>query len=72
MDETGEIEAYCNCPAYGNYYDYCKHVAAVLLAINERGEEELGGHAANNKADKKQAKKTEEGKRKGITQSSHG
>ncbi|MDN8590742.1 DEAD/DEAH box helicase [Paenibacillus sp. 11B] len=72
LDETGEIEAYCNCPAYGNYYDYCKHVAAVLLAINERGEEELGGHAANNKADKKQAKKTEEGKRKGITQSSHG
>ncbi|MGQ8873652.1 DEAD/DEAH box helicase [Paenibacillus sp. TSA_86.1] len=35
LDEAGEIEAHCNCPAYGNYYDYCKHIAAVLLAIHE-------------------------------------
>ncbi|MCP1137502.1 DEAD/DEAH box helicase [Paenibacillus polysaccharolyticus] len=36
LDDAGEIEAHCNCPAYGNYYDYCKHIAAVLLAIHER------------------------------------
>lgn len=45
LDEVGEIEAYCDCPAYGNYYDYCKHVAAVLLAIHERVEEP-GDHEA--------------------------
>lgn len=45
LDDVGEIEATCNCPAYGNYYDYCKHVAAVLLAIHERVEE-LGDHEA--------------------------
>gem|GEM_PF-68406 len=38
LDDAGEIEAHCNCPAYGNYYDYCKHIAAVLLAIHERTE----------------------------------
>ena len=38
LDDAGEIEAHCNCPAYGNYYDYCKHIAAVLLAIHERGD----------------------------------
>ncbi|WP_145414142.1 DEAD/DEAH box helicase [Paenibacillus xylanexedens] len=46
LDDAGEIEAYCNCPAYGNYYDYCKHIAAVLLAIHEREdaqEQELSG-----------------------------
>ncbi|CAI6086411.1 RNA polymerase-associated protein RapA [Paenibacillus sp. JJ-100] len=36
LDDEGEIEAHCNCPSYGNYYDYCKHIAAVLLAIHER------------------------------------
>lgn len=36
LDDAGDIEAHCNCPAYGNYYDYCKHIAAVLLAIHER------------------------------------
>ncbi|WP_308722763.1 DEAD/DEAH box helicase [Paenibacillus polysaccharolyticus] len=36
LDDAGEIEAQCNCPAYGNYYDYCKHIAAVLLVIHER------------------------------------
>nr|WP_285888939.1 DEAD/DEAH box helicase [Paenibacillus polysaccharolyticus] len=36
LDDAGEIEAHCNCPAYGNYYDYCKHIAAVLLVIHER------------------------------------
>lgn len=39
LDEAGEIEAFCDCPAYGTYYDYCKHVAAVLLTIHERWEQ---------------------------------
>lgn len=38
LDDAGEIEAHCDCPAYGNYYDYCKHIAAVLLAIHERAD----------------------------------
>src|SRR4051812_26782635 len=32
MDEDG-IEAECNCPAFDQYFDPCKHVAAVLLKI---------------------------------------
>ncbi|WP_440113346.1 DEAD/DEAH box helicase [Paenibacillus sp. QZ-Y1] len=39
LDDAGEIEAGCSCPGDGRYYDYCKHVAAVLLAIHEWGEE---------------------------------
>ncbi|MBT2281962.1 DEAD/DEAH box helicase [Paenibacillus polymyxa] len=70
LDETGEIEAYCNCPAYGNYYDYCKHVAAVLLAIHERAEE-LGDHVANNEEGKK-ARKADDGKRKDTLQPGSG
>nr|WP_145404367.1 DEAD/DEAH box helicase [Paenibacillus xylanexedens] len=38
LDDAGEIEAHCDCPAYGNYYDYCKHIAAVMLAIHERAD----------------------------------
>lgn len=40
LDEKGEVEATCTCPGDGRYYDYCKHVAAVLLAIHEWGEQQ--------------------------------
>lgn len=40
LDEKGEVEAGCTCPGDGRYYDYCKHVAAVLLAIHEWGEQQ--------------------------------
>jgi len=40
LDEKGEVEAACTCPGDGRYYDYCKHVAAVLLAIHEWGEQQ--------------------------------
>jgi SNF2 family DNA or RNA helicase len=39
LDDAGEVVAECSCPGDGRYYDYCKHVAAVLLAIHEWGEE---------------------------------
>lgn len=32
----GDIHATCNCPAYDQYQEYCKHVAATLLAINDK------------------------------------
>lgn len=32
---SGGVKAQCTCPAYGDYYDYCKHIAAVLLHIHE-------------------------------------
>ncbi|MGE6667856.1 SNF2 helicase associated domain-containing protein [Paenibacillus xylanexedens] len=64
LDETGEIEAYCNCPAYGNYYDYCKHVAAVLMAIHERAEEQ-GNHVGNHEKAAKGNRKHDEANRKG-------
>ncbi|WP_168120867.1 DEAD/DEAH box helicase [Paenibacillus sp. HB172176] len=36
IDEDGEAhEIVCNCPAYFEYDYYCKHVAAVLLEIEE-------------------------------------
>ena len=37
IDGTGEVVAGCSCPGDGRHYDYCKHVAAVLLAIHEWG-----------------------------------
>ncbi|WP_342571148.1 DEAD/DEAH box helicase [Paenibacillus sp. FSL R5-0749] len=40
IDETGEVVAGCSCPGDGRHYDYCKHVAAVLLAIHEWGEQQ--------------------------------
>jgi len=40
IDEAGEIVAGCSCPGDGRHYDYCKHVAAVLLAIHEWGEQQ--------------------------------
>lgn len=39
LDDAGEVIAGCSCPGDGRYYDYCKHVAAVLLAIHEWGEQ---------------------------------
>lgn len=37
IDDDGDVmEAVCNCPAYDRFYhDGCKHIAAVLLAIND-------------------------------------
>nr|WP_275983631.1 SWIM zinc finger family protein [Paenibacillus hamazuiensis] len=32
-EHTGDIEAECECPAFGSYSEYCKHIAAVLLQI---------------------------------------
>nr|WP_145324295.1 DEAD/DEAH box helicase [Paenibacillus xylanexedens] len=40
VDGAGEIVAGCSCPGDGRHYDYCKHVAAVLLAIHEWGEQQ--------------------------------
>lgn len=37
VDGSGEIVAGRSCPGDGRHYDYCKHVAAVLLAIHEWG-----------------------------------
>jgi uncharacterized Zn finger protein len=34
------VDAECDCPAYDTYYTYCKHIAAVLLQINEDDEED--------------------------------
>lgn len=31
--DDGEIEAFCECPAYYSYEHDCKHIAAVLIAI---------------------------------------
>ncbi|MDQ0724077.1 SNF2 family DNA or RNA helicase [Paenibacillus sp. W4I10] len=40
VDGAGEIVAGCSCPGDGRHYDHCKHVAAVLLAIHEWGEQQ--------------------------------
>jgi SNF2 family DNA or RNA helicase len=40
IDGSGEVVAGCSCPGDGRHYDYCKHVAAVLLAIHEWGEQQ--------------------------------
>ncbi|ETT41038.1 DEAD/DEAH box helicase [Paenibacillus sp. FSL K6-1122] len=40
IDGTREVVAGCSCPGDGRHYDYCKHVAAVLLAIHEWGEQQ--------------------------------
>lgn len=35
LDENGEFhDALCTCPAYHQYAGYCKHIAAVLIAIS--------------------------------------
>lgn len=40
IDDYGELETHCNCPAYGEYYyEGCKHIAAVLIALHRRAKE---------------------------------
>ncbi|HJV15994.1 MAG TPA: DEAD/DEAH box helicase [Bacillales bacterium] len=34
-DEFG-INSECNCPAYGQYWEPCKHIAAVMLKIHDQ------------------------------------
>lgn len=36
IDEDGDVDASCNCPAFYSYDHYCKHIAAVLLGIVEK------------------------------------
>lgn len=31
--DGGDVEAECSCPAFEVHYSYCKHVAAVMLAL---------------------------------------
>ncbi|WIF96101.1 SNF2 helicase associated domain-containing protein [Caminicella sporogenes] len=49
FDEEGYFDgASCTCPAYENYFGYCKHIAAVLFEIMERdeqGEFDLSKHS---------------------------
>ncbi|MFD0673275.1 SNF2 helicase associated domain-containing protein [Cohnella sp. GCM10027633] len=33
--ENGDVSARCECPAFLNYSNYCKHIAAVLLNIHD-------------------------------------
>lgn len=35
-DQAGHIQTSCSCPTLGDFSKSCQHVAAVLLAINER------------------------------------
>lgn len=40
LEDSGYIEAECECPAFHSYYNYCKHIAAVLFhihAFNQNG-----------------------------------
>ncbi|MFB5266683.1 SNF2 helicase associated domain-containing protein [Paenibacillus enshidis] len=49
IDDYGDVETSCTCPAYGSYYyEACKHVAAVLISLYRR-----------NKEDEKQERKRE-------------
>ncbi|WP_262676774.1 DEAD/DEAH box helicase [Paenibacillus sp. J5C2022] len=34
-EHTMDVEAQCNCPAFATSYQYCKHVAAVMLEVEE-------------------------------------
>ncbi|PWW37492.1 MULTISPECIES: DEAD/DEAH box helicase [Paenibacillus] len=49
LDDAGEVVAGCSCPGDGRYYDYCKHVAAVLLAIHEWAEQRDTGSQTSSK-----------------------
>ncbi|MGX1829354.1 DEAD/DEAH box helicase [Paenibacillus taichungensis] len=49
LDDAGEVIAGCSCPGDGRYYDYCKHVAAVLLAIHEWAEQRDTGFQTSSK-----------------------
>lgn len=35
IDSNSDVEAKCSCPAYYSSFQYCKHIAAVLLNIRE-------------------------------------
>lgn len=35
IEQSGGVQAMCNCPAAASYYGYCKHVAAVLITIHK-------------------------------------
>ncbi|MFC5531169.1 SNF2 helicase associated domain-containing protein [Cohnella yongneupensis] len=35
IDSNGDVSAQCGCPAFLNYNNYCKHIAAVLLNIHD-------------------------------------
>lgn len=39
-DETGRIKTACSCPTLGDFSKSCQHVAAVLLAIQERKQQD--------------------------------
>ncbi|MFL0504337.1 SNF2 helicase associated domain-containing protein [Ureibacillus sp. 179-F W5.1 NHS] len=40
-DVTGEIRTDCSCPKLPNFKHCCQHVAAVLIALNERKKQRL-------------------------------
>ncbi|MFB5674659.1 SNF2 helicase associated domain-containing protein [Paenibacillus terreus] len=57
IDGFGEIETNCTCPAYGSYYyEGCKHIAAVLIAIYRRNQ-----GAAKQEANKEKERLAQEG-----------
>lgn len=35
IEPNGDVGAECECPAFRNYNNYCKHIAAVLLNIHD-------------------------------------
>lgn len=35
IDQHGDVQAECNCPAFYSYNNYCKHIAAVLLGVHD-------------------------------------
>ncbi|USB33586.1 SNF2 helicase associated domain-containing protein [Paenibacillus sp. YPG26] len=35
IDSNSDVEATCTCPAYYSSFQYCKHIAAVLLSIHQ-------------------------------------
>jgi superfamily II DNA or RNA helicase len=63
-DSEDYFEGDCGCPAYDSYYGYCKHIAAVLLQIEEMGRQAgvaaplPSGKSAISSATLKDAKKT--------------
>ncbi|AWB45729.1 helicase SNF [Paenibacillus sp. CAA11] len=43
LDQGGHPEAVCECPAYHAQFQYCEHIAAVLIAIHEKPEPSISG-----------------------------
>ncbi|MNH83609.1 ATP-dependent helicase HepA [compost metagenome] len=35
IDSNSDVDAKCTCPAYYSSFQYCKHIAAVLLSIHQ-------------------------------------